>query len=108
MHTYLAVTAVIFTVLQDFLKQGEPTSARCDELESLRKRGCTAAKIENPHGSQKILKNKAVTNRKKGAEKLRPEDITQIQPQKLSLNLRSGDNSQSEILVAFYWSVQVI
>ncbi|XP_016298757.1 integrin beta-1-like isoform X2 [Sinocyclocheilus anshuiensis] len=73
----------------EFLKQGEPTSARCDELESLRKRGCD--KIENPHGSQRILKNKAVTNRKKGAEKLRPEDITQIQPQKLSLNLRSGE-----------------
>ncbi|KAL0157042.1 hypothetical protein M9458_048288, partial [Cirrhinus mrigala] len=53
------------------------------------KRGCAAAKIENPHGSQRILKNKVVTNRKKGAEKLRPEDITQIQPQKLSLNLRS-------------------
>uniref|UniRef100_A0A673H199 Integrin beta n=1 Tax=Sinocyclocheilus rhinocerous TaxID=307959 RepID=A0A673H199_9TELE len=75
----------------EFLKQGEPTSARCDELESLRKRGCAAAKIENPHGSQRILKNKAVTNRKKGAEKLQPEDITQIQPQKLSLNLRSGE-----------------
>uniref|UniRef100_A0A8C1YNU3 Integrin beta n=1 Tax=Cyprinus carpio TaxID=7962 RepID=A0A8C1YNU3_CYPCA len=75
----------------EFLKQGEPTSARCDELESLMKRGCDAARIENPHGSQRILKNKAVTNRKKGAEKLRPEDITQIQPQKLSLNLRSGE-----------------
>uniref|UniRef100_A0A673H0K9 Integrin beta n=1 Tax=Sinocyclocheilus rhinocerous TaxID=307959 RepID=A0A673H0K9_9TELE len=79
------------TDTQEFLKQGEPTSARCDELESLRKRGCAAAKIENPHGSQRILKNKAVTNRKKGAEKLQPEDITQIQPQKLSLNLRSGE-----------------
>uniref|UniRef100_A0A7N9AXN6 Integrin beta n=1 Tax=Mastacembelus armatus TaxID=205130 RepID=A0A7N9AXN6_9TELE len=62
----------------NFLKQGETVSARCDELQSLMKRGCDAAMIENPHGEQKILKNK-------------PEDITQIQPQKLSLTLRSGE-----------------
>lgn len=47
--------------------------------------------IENPRGEQKILKNKDVTNRKKGAEDLKPEDITQIQPQKLTLTLRSGE-----------------
>uniref|UniRef100_A0A665UZW4 Integrin beta n=1 Tax=Echeneis naucrates TaxID=173247 RepID=A0A665UZW4_ECHNA len=47
--------------------------------------------IENPRGQQRVLKNKPVTNRKKGAEELRPEDITQIQPQKLSLTLRSGE-----------------
>uniref|UniRef100_A0A674A3E4 Integrin beta n=1 Tax=Salmo trutta TaxID=8032 RepID=A0A674A3E4_SALTR len=75
----------------EFLKQGEATSTRCDELESLRKRGCGGAKVENPRGSQWILKNKAVTNRNKGAKKLRPEDITQIQPQKLTLSLRSGE-----------------
>uniref|UniRef100_A0A4W4F0H4 Integrin beta n=1 Tax=Electrophorus electricus TaxID=8005 RepID=A0A4W4F0H4_ELEEL len=75
----------------DFLKQGEPTSARCDELDSLKKRGCMATKIENPRGSQRILRNKPVTNRKKGGEKLKPEDITQIQPQKLALSLRSGE-----------------
>uniref|UniRef100_UPI003AADFA5C integrin beta-1a isoform X2 n=1 Tax=Centroberyx gerrardi TaxID=166262 RepID=UPI003AADFA5C len=75
----------------DFLKQGETVSTRCDELQSLRKRGCAEAMIENPRGGQRILKNKMVTNRNKGAEKLRPEDITQIQPQKLSLTLRSGE-----------------
>uniref|UniRef100_A0A4W5QN66 Integrin beta n=1 Tax=Hucho hucho TaxID=62062 RepID=A0A4W5QN66_9TELE len=75
----------------EFLKQGEATSTRCDELESLRKRGCDGAKVENPRGSQQVLKNKAVTNRNKGAKKLRPEDITQIQPQKLTLSLRSGE-----------------
>lgn len=46
--------------------------------------------IENPQGGLKILKNKPVTNRKKGGEKLKPEDITQIQPQKLAVSLRSG------------------
>lgn len=68
-------------------------STRCDELQSLIKRGCEEAMIENPHGKQKILKDKAVTNRRKGAEKLKPEDITQIQPQKLILTLRSGENT---------------
>lgn len=82
----------LLTILafQEFLKQGEPTSARCDELESLKKRGCSVLKIENPQGSLKILKDKPVTNRKKGGEKLKPEDITQIQPQKLAVSLRSG------------------
>ncbi|XP_060950033.1 integrin beta-1a [Limanda limanda] len=75
----------------DFLKQGETVSTRCDELQSLLKRGCDEAMIENPHGVQRILKNKAVTHRRKGEDKLKPEDITQIQPQKLSLTLRSGE-----------------
>lgn len=53
--------------------------------------------IENPHGEKNIIKDKAVTNRKKlaeqsGRKKLNPEDITQVQPQKLSLTLRSGRN----------------
>ena len=48
--------------------------------------------IENPHGGKEILKDIAVTNRGKGAEKLKPEDITQIQPQKLNLTLRSGED----------------
>ncbi|XP_061094129.1 integrin beta-1-like isoform X1 [Conger conger] len=76
----------------EFLKQGEPTSARCDELESLKKKGCNVTLIEDPRGSQTINKDVPVTNRNKnGAEKLKPEEITQIQPQKLTLNLRSGE-----------------
>ncbi|XP_069047332.1 integrin beta-1 isoform X1 [Lepisosteus oculatus] len=75
----------------DFLKQGEPTSARCDELESLKKR-CQATLIENPRGGQRVLQNKTVTDRSKpGSKKLKPEEITQIQPQKISLDLRSGE-----------------
>uniref|UniRef100_A0A8C8JTD2 Integrin beta n=1 Tax=Oncorhynchus tshawytscha TaxID=74940 RepID=A0A8C8JTD2_ONCTS len=78
--------------VQDFLKQGESKSARCDELKSLITKGCSKAKIENPRGSISIDKDKPVTNRKKDvAEKLKPDQITQIQPQKLSLNLRSGE-----------------
>lgn len=68
-----------------------PTSARCDDLEALKKKGCHPDDIENPRGSKDIKKNKNVTNRSKGtAEKLQPEDITQIQPQQLVLQLRSG------------------
>ncbi|KAG5850495.1 hypothetical protein ANANG_G00083070 [Anguilla anguilla] len=76
----------------DFLKQGALASARCDELESLKKKGCGETLIENPRGSVTIYKNVPVTkHNKNGAEKLKPEDITQIQPQKITLNLRSGE-----------------
>ncbi|XP_060901424.1 integrin beta-1-like isoform X1 [Labrus mixtus] len=75
---------------EKFLTTGESKSARCDDLESLKKRNC--AKIENPRGSIKINKDKPVTNRNKDVtEKLKPEQITQIQPQKLTLTLRSGE-----------------
>ncbi|CAI5673896.1 integrin beta-1a isoform X1 [Oreochromis niloticus] len=79
---------------EDFLKQGEALSTRCDEVESLKERGCNDSQIQNPIGKKSIITNKPVTNRKKvtGVEtnKPKPEEITQIQPQKLRLNLRSG------------------
>lgn len=74
---------------------GQSKSARCDDLESLKKSKCAANKIENPRGSIAVNKDKPVTNRKDVAEKLKPEDITQIQPQKLTLTLRSGKYSTS-------------
>lgn len=55
--------------------------------------------IESPKGEKKILRNKAVTNRKKGGEKLRPHEITQIQPQKLTLTLRSGEEPFRQYLL---------
>ncbi|KAK1874573.1 Integrin beta-1 [Dissostichus eleginoides] len=77
---------------ENFLTVGESKSARCDDLESLKKRNCAVTKIENPRGGINIDKDKPVTNRKKDvAEKLKPEQITQIQPQKLTLTLRSGE-----------------
>ncbi|XP_028987123.1 integrin beta-1-like isoform X2 [Betta splendens] len=75
---------------ENFLSVGESKSARCDDLESLKKRKCSEAKIENPRGNVTINKNKPVTNRNKESN-LKPEQITQIQPQKLSLTLRSGE-----------------
>lgn len=74
---------------------GESKSARCDDLESLKKRKCEEAKIENPRGRIKVDKDMPVTNRKDKAEKLKAEQITQIQPQKLTLTLRTGKYSSS-------------
>ncbi|KAG7273629.1 hypothetical protein CRUP_017351 [Coryphaenoides rupestris] len=80
-----------------FLLSGEAVSSRCDELQSLLTRGCNHSDIENPRGGQHILEDKPVTNRvsgsSPGAGKLKLENITQIQPQKLSLTLRAGFGS---------------
>ncbi|XP_061587812.1 integrin beta-1-like isoform X2 [Cololabis saira] len=74
----------------------EFVSTRCDDLESLKKRRCKI--IENPRGHFIINKNIPVTVRSKGVtEKLKPEQITQIQPQKLTLNLRSGEAQTFEL-----------
>lgn len=81
----------ICVLLKGFLSEGESKSTRCDDLASLRSRNCPANSIENPRGSVVAVKNDTVTNRKKGvSEKVKPEQITQIQPQKLTMTLRSG------------------
>uniref|UniRef100_A0A8C5FMP3 Integrin beta n=1 Tax=Gadus morhua TaxID=8049 RepID=A0A8C5FMP3_GADMO len=75
---------------ENFLRDGESKTVRCDDIGSLSAKKCV--KIENPRGNINININKDVTNRKKDqADKLKPEQITQIQPQKLTLNLRSGE-----------------
>ncbi|KAK5598982.1 Integrin beta-1 [Crenichthys baileyi] len=74
---------------ENFLTVGAPKSARCDDLESLKDRKCK--QVENPRGSVTINTNTPVTVRKDRSEKLKPEQITQIQPQKLTLRLRSGE-----------------
>ncbi|KAI5610197.1 integrin, beta 1b precursor, partial [Silurus asotus] len=75
-----------------FLKQGESKSTRCDEIDALIKKGCPQKNLENPKGAIIVTKNNTVTNRKKDvAEKRNPDQITQIQPQKLTLNLRAGE-----------------
>nr|AXE40322.1 integrin beta 1 [Gobiocypris rarus] len=73
--------------------------SRCDDKESLEKAGCTLLGVENPRGNVTIDKNKPVTNRKiEGAANLRPEEIIQIQPQKLTLNLRSGESQKFTLM----------
>ncbi|XP_067863666.1 integrin beta-1-like isoform X2 [Heptranchias perlo] len=74
----------------EFLQQGELTVARCDDVESLKKRGCSMEDIENPKGSLTVKTDKNLTGPARG-EKINLEDITQIRPQKLTLKLRSGE-----------------
>lgn len=77
--------------MQGFLKQGESKSTRCDEIDALIKKGCPNITVENPRGAVQLNQNKPVTNRTKDvAEKLKPDQITQIQPQNLTVNLRAG------------------
>uniref|UniRef100_A0A673MLC0 Integrin beta n=1 Tax=Sinocyclocheilus rhinocerous TaxID=307959 RepID=A0A673MLC0_9TELE len=66
-------------------------STRCDEVEALIKKGCSEASIENPRGTVSVNKNQSLTDRTKDGVKLKPDQITQIQPQKLTLDLRSGE-----------------
>lgn len=75
------------------MKQGETVTSRCDDLQSLTKRGCSESMIENPHGSMTVIAEKNVTVRKPG-EQLKAKEITQIQPQKISLTLRSGEEER--------------
>lgn len=72
----------------DFVGVGVPKSARCDDLNSLSERKCK--QVENPRGTITVNQDKPVTVRS-GTEKLKPEQITQIQPQKLTLKLRTGE-----------------
>ncbi|XP_077414998.1 integrin beta-1-like [Vanacampus margaritifer] len=68
-----------------FLKADERKSARCDDVKSLKTRWCSWAKILNPRGSIVITENTPISNHNEGVQ------ITQIQPQKITLNLRPGE-----------------
>ncbi|XP_067219499.1 integrin beta-1b.1 [Chanodichthys erythropterus] len=66
--------------------------SRCDEKESLQKAGCTPLGIENTRGDVTTDINKTVTNRKNDKGNL--DEIIQIQPQKLTLKLRSEESQK--------------
>ncbi|CAM9288231.1 integrin beta-1-like isoform X2 [Lampetra fluviatilis] len=72
----------------NFTEVGEPNSARCDYVENLRERGCGAEHTENPRGSQALLLDRPLSER---GQKLSPDHITQVAPQRLTLRLRSGE-----------------
>ncbi|XP_078279977.1 integrin beta-1-like [Rhinoraja longicauda] len=74
----------------DFLQPGELTAARCDDIEALKSRGCPMENIENPKGSLRMDINKPLTAQVNGV-KTELEDTVQIAPQRLTLNLRSGE-----------------
>ncbi|XP_072108159.1 integrin beta-1-like [Mobula birostris] len=73
----------------DFLQPGELSVTRCDDIEELKRRGCTMEYIENPAGSLRVNTNKSLTGHVSDVKKL--EDIIQIRPQSLTLKLRSGE-----------------
>uniref|UniRef100_A0A8B9L630 Integrin beta n=1 Tax=Astyanax mexicanus TaxID=7994 RepID=A0A8B9L630_ASTMX len=77
---------------EELLDKPEYKSSRCDEIQALQDKGCPSISLENPRGNVTINEDRPVTNRRKDiAEKLKSDQITQIQPQKLTLNLRAGE-----------------
>ncbi|PIO30826.1 hypothetical protein AB205_0096720 [Aquarana catesbeiana] len=74
----------------DFLQEGEPTSARCDDLAALRLKGCPEEDIQNPRASKEKLKDNPITYKTKG-NSVNSSEITQIRPQQLKFKLRSGE-----------------
>ncbi|XP_066542593.1 integrin beta-5 [Hoplias malabaricus] len=80
---------------EDFGRASTLTS-RCDLSQNLLKRGCGARFIENPRSVSSVLKNKPLSS--KGSVPLQ-YDVIQIQPQKISLSLRPGDQTSFEVQV---------
>uniref|UniRef100_A0AAR2L2Z4 Integrin beta n=1 Tax=Pygocentrus nattereri TaxID=42514 RepID=A0AAR2L2Z4_PYGNA len=80
---------------KDMLKARTLTS-RCDLSQNLLKRGCEARFIENPRSVSSILKNKPLSSKGSGSTQY---DVIQIQPQKISLSLRPGDQTSFEVQV---------
>lgn len=79
-------------------RQEDYKNSRCDEITALLTKGCLEKNVVNPRGWLSVIENKTVTNRKKDvSEKLKPSEITQIQPQKLEFNLRSGEAQSFEL-----------
>ncbi|XP_041097482.1 integrin beta-7 [Polyodon spathula] len=71
----------------NFTKAGESDSSRCDSEESLRQRGCAISQIQNPKNFLHLDKNREL---KQGVEIRGGEEVVQLQPQGLTLNLRPG------------------
>uniref|UniRef100_A0A8C6PRI1 Integrin beta n=1 Tax=Nothobranchius furzeri TaxID=105023 RepID=A0A8C6PRI1_NOTFU len=74
---------------EDFGRSTSLTS-RCDLSLNLQKRGCEARFIEFPTSSASILQNTPLSSKGSGSAQY---DVVQIMPQKISLNLRPGDQT---------------
>uniref|UniRef100_A0A7M4E3L4 Integrin beta n=1 Tax=Crocodylus porosus TaxID=8502 RepID=A0A7M4E3L4_CROPO len=70
-------------------------TSRCDYIENLIANGCAGA-IESPQSSINIVKNNSLSS--KGSS-LTHSDVTQMTPQKVSLNLRPGDQTSFRVQV---------
>uniref|UniRef100_A0AAR2IQ83 Integrin beta n=1 Tax=Pygocentrus nattereri TaxID=42514 RepID=A0AAR2IQ83_PYGNA len=79
-----------------FMTFQKTLTSRCDLSQNLLKRGCEARFIENPRSVSSILKNKPLSSKGSGSTQY---DVIQIQPQKISLSLRPGDQTSFEVQV---------
>ncbi|XP_023682683.2 integrin beta-5 isoform X1 [Paramormyrops kingsleyae] len=71
-------------------------TSRCDLRQNLERRGCGARYIENPSSNTSILSNKPLSPKSSGSAEY---DVIQIMPQKISLNLRPGQQASFEVQV---------
>ncbi|XP_030641873.1 integrin beta-5 [Chanos chanos] len=80
---------------EDFGRSRTLTS-RCDLSQNLLKRGCDPQFIENPRSGTSVLKSEPLSSKDSGPTQY---SVIQIQPQKISLSLRPGDQTSFEVQV---------
>ncbi|XP_041056386.1 integrin beta-2 isoform X3 [Carcharodon carcharias] len=73
----------------NFTKAGEPNSARCDSVETLKSRGCQRADIINPQNDMELQVDKPLVHS--------GDNVIQIKPQKVKLFLRRGSPQNIEV-----------
>lgn len=67
-------------------------TSRCDLSQNLQKRGCDVRFIESPSSTTTIEISKPLSSKSSGQTQF---DVVQIEPQRISLNLRPGMRSLS-------------
>ncbi|XP_013855318.1 integrin beta-5 [Austrofundulus limnaeus] len=80
---------------EDFGNRRSLTS-RCDFSENLQSRGCASHFIQYPKSSISVLENVPLSSKGSGSAQY---DVVQISPQKISLSLRPGDQTQFSLQV---------
>ncbi|XP_013883681.1 integrin beta-5, partial [Austrofundulus limnaeus] len=80
---------------EDFGNRRSLTS-RCDFSENLQSRGCASHFIQYPKSSISVLENMPLSSKGSGSAQY---DVVQISPQKISLSLRPGDQTQFSLQV---------
>lgn len=81
---------------QEVFGRARTLTSRCDFSQNLLKRGCEPHFIENPRSVSSTLKNRPLSSKSSGSTQY---GVTQIQPQKISVTLRPGDQTSFEVQV---------
>ncbi|XP_007253538.3 integrin beta-5 [Astyanax mexicanus] len=81
---------------QEEFGRARTLTSRCDFSQNLLKRGCEPHFIENPRSVSSTLKNRPLSSKSSGSTQY---GVTQIQPQKISVSLRPGDQTSFEVQV---------